>query len=37
MLTGVELYLAATGPCGWSDAEYGQWITESLQDQLLAG
>jgi AcrR family transcriptional regulator len=36
MLTGVELYLAATGPCGWSDAEYGQWITESLQDQLLA-
>ncbi len=37
MLTGVELYLAATGPCGWSDAEYGRWITESLQDQLLAG
>ncbi len=36
MLTGVELYLSATGGCGWSDAEYESWLAALLQDQLLA-
>ncbi|MEE6281814.1 TetR/AcrR family transcriptional regulator [Georgenia sunbinii] len=35
MLTGVELYLAARDACGWSDAEYADWLTRLLQDQLL--
>lgn len=34
MLTGVELYLSATDGCGWTDAQYGQWLTELLQQQL---
>lgn len=35
MLTGVELYLAATEACGWTDAEYEHWLTALLQQQLL--
>ncbi len=35
MLTGVELYLAATQGCGWSDQEYELWLTALLQQQLL--
>jgi len=36
MLTGVELYFAATAGCGWSDAEYTDWLTGLLHEQLLA-
>ena len=36
MLTGVELYFAATVGCGWSDAEYTDWLAGLLQEQLLA-
>lgn len=36
LLTGVELYLSATNGCGWSDAEYEQWLTTLLQQQLLS-
>ncbi len=36
MLTGVELYFAATGGCGWSAAEYTDWLAGLLQEQLLA-
>lgn len=36
MLTGLELYLAATDGCGWSDAEYADWLAHLLQNQLLA-
>lgn len=35
MLTGVELYLAATDGCGWSDADYALWLAALLQSQLL--
>lgn len=35
MLTGVELYFAATAGCGWSDAEYTDWLAGLLQEQLL--
>jgi len=35
MLTGVELYLAATGGCGWSDVDYENWLSDVLQQQLL--
>lgn len=35
LLTGVELYLNATDGCGWSDAEYEQWLAQSLVSQLL--
>lgn len=35
MLTGIEMYLAATGGCGWSDEKYGLWLSESLQRQVL--
>lgn len=35
MLTGVELYLAARDACGWSDAEYADWLAQLLQEQLL--
>lgn len=37
MLTGVELYLAATDGCGWSDGDYAAWLAGLLADQLLAG
>jgi AcrR family transcriptional regulator len=36
MLTGVEIYLAATDGCGWSDAEYATWLADLLVSQLLA-
>lgn len=36
MLTGVELYLAATDGCGWADADYARWLTSLLVHQLLA-
>jgi AcrR family transcriptional regulator len=35
LLTGVDLYLAATERCGWSDDEYESWLTALLHDQLL--
>lgn len=35
MLTSVELYLSATGHCGWTDTEYQQWLAALLQQQLL--
>ena len=35
MLTGAEIYLAATDGCGWSDAEYATWLTSLLVSQLL--
>jgi len=35
MLTGVEIYLAATDGCGWSDAEYATWLAGLLVSQLL--
>jgi AcrR family transcriptional regulator len=34
-LTGLELYLATTVECGWSDAAYAGWLAELLIDQLL--
>lgn len=36
MLTGVELYLAATDGCGWTDADYASWLTSLLVHQLLS-
>jgi hypothetical protein len=35
MLTGLELYLAATDPCGWSDDHYERWLAATLVEQLL--
>ena len=35
MLTGVEIYLAATDGCGWPDADYASWLTSLLVHQLL--
>jgi AcrR family transcriptional regulator len=37
MLTGVELYLAATDGCGWADTDYARWLTSLLVHELLAG
>lgn len=36
MLTGVELYLAATDGCGWADGDYASWLAGLLAQQLLA-
>ena len=36
ILTGVELYLAATDGCGWPDTAYAEWLAELLISQLLA-
>jgi AcrR family transcriptional regulator len=36
MLTGVELYFAATAGCGWPDTEYTDWLAGLLCEQLLA-
>lgn len=36
MLTGVELYLAATDGCGWADGDYASWLAALLAHQLLA-
>ena len=35
MLTGIELYLAATDGCGWSDLDDENWLSGVLQQQLL--
>jgi AcrR family transcriptional regulator len=35
MLTGVELYLAATDACDWSDTDYADWLAGLLAHQLL--
>ena len=35
MLTGVEIYFAATDGCGWEDAEYATWLADLLVSQLL--
>lgn len=35
MLTGVDLYLSATEGCGWTDADYEQWLAALLHQQLL--
>ena len=35
MFTGIELYLAATDGCGWSDVDYEYWLSDILQRQLL--
>lgn len=35
MLTSIELYFSATETCGWSDAEYQEWLAGLLHDQLL--
>jgi AcrR family transcriptional regulator len=37
LLTGVEIYLAATDSCGWTDAGYARWLAGLLVQQLLAG
>jgi hypothetical protein len=35
MLTGLEIYLAATDGCGWSDDHYERWLADTLAEQLL--
>ena len=35
LLTGVELYFGATQGCGWSDAQYRDWLVGLLHQQLL--
>jgi AcrR family transcriptional regulator len=35
VLTGLEVYLATTDGCGWSDDAYASWLAEALQQQLL--
>lgn len=35
MLTGLEMYLAATDGCGWSDDRYERWLAATLVEQLL--
>lgn len=35
MLTGVELYLAATDGCSWSGTDYADWLAGLLEHQLL--
>jgi hypothetical protein len=35
LLTGVDLYLAATEGCGWGDGAYARWLTSLLVHQLL--
>jgi AcrR family transcriptional regulator len=35
MLTGLEIYLAATDGCGWSDDHYERWLGATLAEQLL--
>jgi AcrR family transcriptional regulator len=36
LLTGIELYLAATRGCGWSPEQYADWLGRSLVQQVLA-
>ncbi|WP_198169853.1 TetR/AcrR family transcriptional regulator [Agromyces laixinhei] len=35
VLTGIELYLATTDGCAWSDDEYADWLSALLRSQLL--
>lgn len=35
LLTGLEVYLAATEGCGWSESEYADWLADALRQQLL--
>lgn len=35
MLTGLEIYLAATDGCRWSDDHYERWLAATLVQQLL--
>lgn len=35
MLSGVEMYLAATDGCGWSDEAYENWLATTLLQQVL--
>lgn len=35
ILTGLEVYLAATDGCGWSDDAYARWVGSTLREQLL--
>jgi AcrR family transcriptional regulator len=35
MLTGLEIYLAATDGCDWSDDHYERWLAATLAEQLL--
>lgn len=35
VLSGLELYLATTVDCGWSDDSYADWLAMLLIDQLL--
>ena len=35
ILTGAELYLAATEGAGWTDPQYASWLAGLLVSQLL--
>jgi AcrR family transcriptional regulator len=35
LLTGIDLYLASTDSCGWSDSDYQEWLAVALSQQLL--
>jgi AcrR family transcriptional regulator len=35
LVTGADLFLAASGPCGWSEQECARWLTELLRQQIL--
>ncbi len=35
VLTGVEIYLACTDGCDWTDSEYAEWLSTLLQNELL--
>lgn len=35
MVSGVDLFLSATGRCGWSEDQYAEWLAELLCQQVL--
>lgn len=35
LLTGINLYIDATAKCGWSPEAYGEWLAETLVQQIL--
>lgn len=35
LLTGIHTYLDATTRCGWTPASYGEWLAETLVQQIL--
>lgn len=37
ILTGAEIYLAATDGCRWTDTGYARWLASLLAGQLLGG